>query len=66
MVAYGSEGMNRMFDDPWNLTQAPGWMSWPLIKMKRSGIRKGLGRKIMSSNLDMSVPRHFEPSKGSI
>lgn len=67
MVAYGSEGLNGMFDDPRDLTQAPGWMLWPFIKMaERSGMRRGLGRKIRSSKLDRSVWRYFEPLKGRI
>lgn len=38
--------MIGMFGEPQVLTQAPGWMSWSLIKTEGSGMRKGLGRKI--------------------
>lgn len=58
------EGMVGRFGDPRHLTQAPGWMSWAFIKPGGSGMRKGLGRKIRSSSLDMLVWRYFEPLKG--
>lgn len=58
--------MIGMFGEPRVLTQAPGWMSWSLIKSEGSGIRKGLGRKIQSPSWDMLVWRYFEPVKGGI
>lgn len=49
------------FGDLRDLTQAPGWMSWSFIKMERSGMREGLGRKLRSSSLNLLVWRYLEP-----